>query len=113
MNNEFWDEVNNLVKPVTPLELEYRLYYNESGAIIGASMCEHVEGSYVVVSQEEYERYFDYQVVNGRLKKIDRSTEYRVQLAKSAQGFPVVRGHAGLLIEDEEYTDREYYARTN
>ena len=45
--------------------------------------------------------------------KIDNDAKYRVQLVKSTKGFPVVKGHAGLLIEDEEYTDIEYYARTN
>jgi hypothetical protein len=36
-----------------------------------------------------------------------------VQLEKSNKGFQVVRGHAGLIIEDEEYNDTEYYERTN
>ena len=113
MNNEFWQEVEQLLEPVPPLELEYRIYYNEAGDVVGCSMQNHEPGNYLVVTRAEYECYFQYRVVKGQLKKIDHDSGYRVQLAKSTQGFPVVRGHAGLLIEDEEYHDREYYARTN
>jgi len=113
MNNEFWQEVERLLEPVPPVELEYRIYYNEAGDITSCSMQNHAPGDYLVVSREEYERYFQYRVVKGQLKKIDHDSGYRVQLVKSTQGFPVVRGHAGLLIEDEDYTDREYYDRPN
>ena len=113
MNNEFWREVENLIKPITPVVLEYRLYYNEEGDITSCSMQNHAEGNYIVVTQDEYEHYFQYQVIKGKLVKIDNDARYRVQLAKNTRGFPVVLGHAGLIIEDETYTDVEYYARTN
>ena len=76
-------------------------------------MQDHPEGNYLIVTKAEYDTYFLYTVVKGKLKKIDYDAGYRVQLTKSTQGFKVVRGHAGLLIEDETYTDVEYYARTN
>ena len=113
MNNEFWREVENLLKPITPVVLEYRFYYNEEGDITSCSMQNHAEGNYIVVTQDEYKHYFQYQVIKGQLKKIEHDAGYRVQLTKSTQGFKVVLGHAGLLIEDETYTDVEYYARTN
>ena len=113
MNNEFWREVENLIKPITPVVLEYRLYYNEEGDITSCSMQNHAEGNYIVVTQVEYEHYFQYQVIKGQLTQREPEAGYRVQLTKSANGFPVVRGHAGLLIEDEDYKDIEYYARTN
>ena len=113
MNNEFWREVENLIKPITPVVLEYRLYYNEEGDITSCSMQNHAEGKYIVVAQDEYDRYFQYQIIKGKLVKIDNDARYRVQLAKNTRGFPVVLGHAGLIIEDETYTDIEYYARTN
>jgi hypothetical protein len=113
MNNEFWREIENLIKPITPVVLEYRLYYNEEGNITSCSMQNHAEGIYIVVSKNEYELYFNYQIIKGKLIKIDNDAKYRVQLTKSTQGFPVVKGHAGLLIEDEDYKDIEYYARTN
>ena len=113
MNNEFWDEVASLIKPIPQIELEYRIYYDESWNITSCSTHNHSYGNYLVVTKDEYENYFRYQIVNGKLVKIDNDAKYRVQLVKSTKGFPVVKGHAGLLIEDEEYTDIEYYARTN
>ena len=112
MNND-WDNFESLINPIPNQDLEYRLYYNEEGNITSCSMQNHSEGNYIVVTRDEYDRYFHYQVINNKLIKIDSDAGYRVQLVKSTKGFPVVKGHAGLLIEDEEYTDIEYYARTN
>lgn len=112
MSND-WDNFDSLIKPIPNQDLEYRIYYNEDGDITSCSMQNHAPGNYIVVTREEYEHYFHYQIIKGKLVKIDHDALYRVQLTKSTQGFPVVKGHAGILIEDEEYTDREYYARTN
>jgi hypothetical protein len=113
MSKEFWDEVKSLIKPIPQIELEYRIYYDEEGNITSCSMQNHLEGNYIVVTRDEYDRYFQYRVINDKLLKIDSDAGYRVQLIKSTRGLKVVRGHAGLLIEDEDYTDIEYYARTN
>jgi len=113
MNNEFWQEVESLIKPIPRQDVEYRVYYDEDGEITLCTMTGDTPGKYLVVTREEYARYFQYRVVKGRLVKIDHDARYRVQLTKSTQGYKVVKGHAGLLIEDEEYSDIEYYARTN
>ena len=112
MNND-WDNFESLIKPIPKLELEYRLYYNELGHITSRSSYNHKDGNYIAVTKDEYDCYFQYQVVNNKLVKIDNDAGYRVQLTKSTQGFRVVQGHAGILIEDEDYTDIEYYERTN
>jgi len=114
MSKDFWHEVESLIKPVPKLELEYRLYYDEEGNIVSCSMTDHPKsGEYIVVTRQEYDTYITYQVIRGRLVKIEQDAKYRVQLEKSNKGFQVVRGHAGLVIEDEEYNDTEYYERTN
>ena len=113
MSNEFWQEVESLINPVKKLILEYRLYYNEDGVITSCSTHNHAEGNYIVVTEKEYNNYFQYQVIKNKLVKIDNDSGYRVRLQKSTKGFKVVQGHAGLLIEDEDYKDIEYYARTN
>ena len=112
MNND-WDNFESLINPIPNQDLEYRLYYNEEGNITSCSMQNHAEGIYIVVSKNEYELYFNYQIIKGKLIKIDNDAKYRVQLVKSTKGFPVVKGQAGLLIEDEDFKDIEYYARTN
>jgi len=113
MNNEFWDEVASLIKPIPQIELEYRIYYDEFWNITSCSTHNHSDGNYLVVTKDEYENYFRYQIIKGKLIKIDNDAKYRVQLVKSTKGFPVVKGQAGLLIEDEDFKDIEYYARTN
>lgn len=114
MSNESWDEeFYRALKPAVAVELEYRVYYNEDGEIYRCSMQQHEPGDYIVVSKEQYDLPHHYRVVKGQMVKIDTDARYRVQLCKSTDGFAVVAGHAGLLIEDEDYPNREYYARTN
>ena len=115
MNEEFWKEVERLIKPIIPLKLEYRLYYNELGEIISCSMAEHPDsGNYIVVTKTEYEQYFNYRIVNAQLIKIDNDAGYRVKLQKATTGYCVVKNHAGLLLEpNETYTTTEYYAHRN
>ena len=112
MSNEFWQEVESLIKPIPKQDIEYRVYYDEDGAITHCTMTGDTKGNYLAVTRDEYTNYFRYRVIKGRLVKIELDSGYRVRLQKSAQGFPVVRGHAGLLIEDEDYKDIEYYARS-
>lgn len=116
MNKEFWNEVTSLINPVTKLEIEYRFYYNDLGDIVECTQSNHPESEYpfIVVLKEQYDRYFEYRVVNGVLKKIDKDAGYRVQLIRSTRGYPTVANHAGLLIEPgEEYNNIEYYEPRN
>jgi hypothetical protein len=120
MNQEeidFWKEVERLTVPVKPLVLEYRLHYNDVGDIV---MCTSLDTDhpnstqYVVVTKEQYDRYFDYIIVDGALKKIDRDPTYNVRLIKSNSGFLVAKNHAGLLLENTEtFKDTEYYGYRN
>ena len=114
MSNESWDEeFYRLLTPVEPVVLEYRVYYDEDGVIYRCSMQQHEPGDYIVVPKEQYDLFYHYRVVKGQMVKIDTDARYRVQLCKSTSGYATVAGHAGLLIEDENYPDIEYYARPN
>lgn len=94
--------------------VEYRLYYDEAGGIISCSMQNHPNGNYIVVTKDEYNRYFDYYVDNGKLTKVDRSIKYNTLLKKSDKGFKTVKGNASLIVEGTEtYTDTENYAANN
>ena len=101
---------SSLITPV-PQILEYRLYYNDLGEITSCSMQQHADnGTYIVVTKDEYDTYFKYKVVKGKLKIIDNDDGYSVQLRKADAGVKVVKGHAGLIIEPEEtYNNIEYY----
>ena len=63
----------------------------------------------MVVDEKTYLEYYKYQVVKGKLKIIDHDPRYRVQLKSSTQGYRVVKHHAGIVLEDENYLDVEYY----
>jgi len=113
MSNDFWAEFETLLNKKVPEALEYRVHYNQLGEIYLCTMQNHpLDTQYLVVTREEYDRYFDYYVVNKLLKKIDKDSSYRVQLQKSTTGFKVVKGHAGIVVEDD-YPDVEYYEYRN
>jgi hypothetical protein len=103
------------IQPFKVEPIEYRIYYDVDGNITSCSMQSHEPGTYIVVSKNDYDNYFRYTVVNGKLKKIENDPGFRVQLSKSTKGFPVVKNNAGLIIEqDETYPNIEYYEyRTN
>jgi len=96
---------------------EYRLYYNKDGTIIGLWETGHPEGDYIVLADPDvfHRNNSDLlRVVNGVLKIINPHTPNRVKIEKSQQGQRVVKGHAALaLAYTEEYTDIEFYDRTN
>jgi hypothetical protein len=100
-----------MLKPTVEEVKEYRLHYNELGIITMCTMMNHpADTQYVVVSQDEYENYFRYTIVDCRLKKIDNNPGYRVQLTSSITGYATVKKHAGLIIESTDtYQDIEYY----
>ena len=112
---KFWADVEAQTQLTLPPTIEYRIYYNELGEIYSCSMTDHPEiGTYLVVDKIDYENYFLYSVVNGKLKKINNDAGYCVQLRPSSTGQAVVAGHAGLKIEPgETYPNIEYYAYRN
>jgi len=102
-----WEMLNLKVSDL----IEYRFHYNENGDIIMCSMQNHPKDTqYLVVTEKEYNNYYQYVVVNNKLKKIDNDAGQRVQLKRSSQGYRVVQNHAGIVLtDDEEYRDIEYY----
>jgi hypothetical protein len=112
---KFFAEVALLLNPVITSDIEYRLHYNVLGEIISCSMIEHPDNTqYLVVTKEEYDTYFQYRVVDNKLKKIDRDAGYRVKLQKSVGGCCVVKDHASLVLEpNETYITTEYYDHRN
>jgi hypothetical protein len=107
----WWAEAAAIAQPTPPVELEYRLYYNEVGDIVSCSMQDHTEsGEYIVVEKPVYDTYFLYRIAAGKLVKIDIDNRYRVLLKRGSKGNCVVKNHAGLLLEDNETAEKtEYY----
>jgi hypothetical protein len=98
--------------PLTVEEpIEYRFHYNQNGDIYMCTMRNHpLDSTYLVVSEKEYYNYSEYQIVDGKLKLVDKTPRYHVQLKRSSQGYRVVNNHAGIILaSDEEYENVEYY----
>lgn len=95
--------------------IEYRIHYDDNNVITMCSMQNHPESTqYLIVDKATYDNYFCYNIVDGKLKKIDTNPGYTVQLIKSTQGFGCVQHHAGILLEDNEtYTNMEHYEFRN
>ena len=110
-SNDTLAEALAMMQPIIEEIKEYRLHYNEEGAIALCTMSNHpVDTTYIVVSKDEYDNYFRYTIVDGKLKKIDNNPSYRVQLVSSSEGYAVVKKHAGLILEPTDtYQDIEYY----
>jgi hypothetical protein len=105
----------SLIDEIVVEPVEYRIHYDSAGNITMCTMQDHpTETNYIVVSKEEYDNYYQYTVVDAKLKKIDRNPGSSVQLTKSDSGYQVVKNHAGIVLEPGEiYTETEYYDRTN
>ena len=90
--------------------IEYRFHYNQNGDIYMCTIRNHpADTNYLVVSEKEYYNYSEYQIVDGKLKMVDKTPRYHVQLKRSSQGYRVVKNHAGIILENETYNDVEYY----
>ena len=108
--DEFLKALANLEPLLEPV-IEYRFYYDDSGRITTCSQTNHQEhGEYLIVTEHEYQHYYQYYIENNKLKIIDINTGYRIQLKRSDQGYRVVNNHAGIILTDDEaYENVEYY----
>lgn len=119
MNNNSMDEFLKALRSLKVAKvdpIEYRLYYDEAGGILSCSMQNHPDGNYIIVTKDEYYRYFDYyvDVATKNLIKVDRTIKYVVSLKKSNQGFATVAKHPSIILEDgEQVPDTEYYEPNN
>jgi hypothetical protein len=122
MNNNIWDEVAQLVAAYDAqrpkIVKEYRLYYNPDGTIIGLWESDHpADDNYIVLDDPgvfNSSNTLMLRVQHKKLILLDPRAPLKTRLKKSNQGFRVVRGHAAVIVEQNEtYTEIEYYDRTN
>lgn len=109
MSKELSEAFNNIQVPL-PVEIEYRLYYDNKGKPITMSSHNHPDGKYVVITKEHYNSAnYNVRIVNGKMV-FDNRDQFCVQLHKSTSGVAVVNGYANLVVEND-YEDIEYYDR--
>ena len=108
---EFLEALKQFNNPV-PVVHEPRFYYDNQGQITICSTHNHPEGdNYIVVDEETYKRFSDYEIIDGKLSKIKRPGAFRRPLEKSNQGYSGVRGHANIILNNNEnYNEAEHYS---
>lgn len=121
-----WNELLNafklgLIKDEGDKEIEYRIYYDESGNIVkttGLKSDTIHDQNYIIVDAITYNEFIKspyYKVINNQLKKFNVSqTGHKHQLVKSDSGYKVVKNNPALLLDEEEVNSQfEYYDRRN
>jgi len=97
----FWQALDQIQPAVDPVELEYRLYYNDLGEPLFYST-DNQPGNYIIVDKETYNvgRY-DVRIVDGRLI---RPTQYIYQkLVPVNQGIDV-----SIILPDQKWKLKRY-----
>lgn len=122
MNNDFWQEVFDLVNEYDAQRpkfvQEYRLYYNQDGTVIGLWENSFPDTkNYIVLEDPGVFFHTNTQLLrvkNNKLIILDPREPNRARLKKSDQGFQTVKGHAALVLEsNENYDFVEYYDRAD
>lgn len=122
MNHNMWAEVSRLVAEHDAARptviIEYRLYYNTDGTIVGLWESGHPDGDNYIVLDDPGLFYRSntlwLRVQNKQLVVLDLTAPSKTRLQKASNGFQVAKGHAAVIIEpNETYTEVEYYDRTN
>lgn len=100
-----------LIEVKEPEPLEYRIHYDEDGNIYMCSMQQHpADTQYVIATKEQYDHYYQYHVVKGKLKLVDNNTGIHVKLKSSDQGYATVKNHASIILESGEQFESEYWS---
>lgn len=122
MSNELWQEVFKLVEDFDTKRpksiIQNRLYFNEDGSIIGLWETSHPEGDNFIVLDDTsiffHTNTHLLYVKNKKLEVLDPHKPKKARLIKSNSGFKTIKGHAALLInENEIFENIEYYDRAN
>ena len=97
-------------------EIEYRLYYDESGIPLFMTSADRPDGQFILIDKEIYDRadYRHLRVRDGKLVILEDDYLHHQNLAKNLPGFRVVKNHASLVLRDTEtYNEEETYGFKN
>lgn len=106
------------IQPVKVVE-EYRAYYDAEGWITGFAGSGFPENmdNWVHIPRELYvtHTWNHLRLIDGNIVKIEPNYNHYFALTKSNKGFKIVKGHAGIILEDHDnYSGQvEYYEKRN
>lgn len=97
----FWDEVQSLIKFTEPAVPKYRLYYNEQGLPIVYTM-EELDGNYIEVDRETYlAASMNVKVQDNKLIKMDSARLFR-KLVPSDSGTPCDPDNVAIVVRQDQ-----------
>lgn len=92
---------------------EYRAYYDENNWITGFAGSGFPDGdNWVTITRELYitHNWSNLRLIDDKIIYVAPVYMHYFQLTKSTKGIKIVRGHAGIVLEElDTYQDIEYY----
>ena len=115
-SSELINRLNTELLEVKIKKEEYRLYYDNEGIPLFYSSGDFPKfGTYITISKEIYDKgkLFQVKVKNNELISVAIDYHFRVQLIKSKteNEYRAAKGHAGILDENKELIDIEYFRK--
>jgi hypothetical protein len=111
--SEFLQALASITVP--PIVEEYRAYYDTDGCVTGFSGSGFPDtDNWINISRELYitHDWSCMRVVDGKICRVEPDYFHHFALTRSSKGVRVVKGHAGIVVEDD-YSETEYYERRN
>ena len=76
--DNFWKEVEQLLNPIVPRKLSYRLYHDDNGNLLFYSM-DDIPGNYIEIDQETFAKASSQvRVKNGKVVKISPNSSSKL-----------------------------------
>jgi hypothetical protein len=98
--------MSHLAVATAPVELEFRVYYNDDGSIITYTT-EKLDGNYLVITREDYQQArHDAKVLNGKLIYTHMNNNVTKLQRNKSQGIRTSKYDVSILAspEDPEYS---------
>ena len=111
MTDEEFLEIVATLSAITPIEVEYRVYYDADGKIITYTT-EKLEGQYIVITAAQYsESRHDALVIDSQLTYTHRQTHVSKLTKNKTDGIKTSKYDMSVISNDDEttyYTMRAY-----
>jgi hypothetical protein len=118
-NND--DQLSTLLEALLAYEtppdyvFEYRVYYDPQTKECTRKTIEQDEGSFIVVSKEQYDEIHfspNYYVEDGKVVKKKLDFMYEKLLKSSTTGYKTIKGHNMFLVDNGSTNAVDYWSKT-
>ncbi len=110
MTEQDIEDLFNSIENTTPIQIEYRAYYDKDGKIITYTT-EKIDGDYIIITSGQYaESRHDARVIDGNLTYTHRRSHV-LKLVKSNSGVGTNKYDISVIQDDGDstyYTTRAY-----